>query len=338
MNADAIMNRIQGHILINICHMLKNCIFIFFILSINACQAEDTRPNNTLAGNGLALIPIDNFRDFLSFSNDPLNEGNLQTPASGYTQILSADAVAAYGNDIFVADPSQRTVFRIDRGRRTLSRFASLENGAETDLYVSSDLSLYEIDGFQRQVTQYGFDARQVRVYQNNLELSTPVAIAESRQFGGILVADRVANQIVAFNRLGGLSRILGQNINVGPVAGSIKDMTADENFIYILDELGRQVNTVDMEGRVLYSFGKEQLKQPVALAVDRCHRVFVADQFDNAIHVYLDDTHLASFNSNSGYTGLVRLNDIDIDIDVLYMADGATGDIRMMRIDGKCL
>lgn len=306
-----------------------SCMLVFFV---------DQFITNAFAESGIpALIPIEDYRDFLSFGTDTLRS-NETINQTGFTKLLFVDAVAARGNDIFVADTSQRTIFHIDRAQRSLSKFAFLKGGISTDLYIASDLSVYVIDQSQRQVIQYSRDGRIIRIFENNTALANPVAVVESEELNRVLIADSVAGHIVSFNKLGGLSRIIGQNINIPNPVSNIKDMVSSNGFIYLLDQVARQVSIIDTEGRHLYSIGSQQLKQPVAMAVDYCQRIFVADQFDNSIHVFFDEDHLIVFkNYSSGLYGLELLTDIWIDNELLYISDGASGNIKVLRIEGGC-
>lgn len=293
---------------------------------------------DAFADNGIPeLIPIEDYRDFLSFGSDTLRpkETNKQT---GITKLLYVAAVAARGNDIFVADTSQRTIFHIDRAQRSLSKFASLSGGIATDLYIASDFSVYVIDQLQRQVIQYSRDGRIIQIFENNMELANPVAVVESDELNRILVADGVAGHIVSFNKLGGTSRIIGQNINIPNPVSNIKDMVSSNGLIYLLDQVSRQVSIIDTEGRHLYNIDSQHLKQPVAIAVDSCQRLFVADQFDNSIHVFNDKESLTVFkNNNAGLNGFELITDLWIDNELLYITDGASGYIKVMLIDGGC-
>ena len=93
---------------------------------------------NATADTGVpVLIPVEDYRDFLTFGTDPFRSDTIKDQTTGFTKLLSIDAVAARGNDIFVADTSQRMIFLIDRAQRSLSKFAPLRGGESTDLYFA---------------------------------------------------------------------------------------------------------------------------------------------------------------------------------------------------------
>ncbi len=292
-------------------------------------------------GNVLAetpeLIALEEYSDFLSSGQDPLILDSESTPTSGFNRLLKADAITARGNDIFVADTSQRTIFHIDRSQRLLSKFASLQGGIASDIFVASDFSVYVIDQFLGQVIQYSRDGRKTGAFGNQSNLTSPVAITESEDSHRLLVADKVTNQVLVFNRLGGLSRIIGQNINIPNPAGSILDIASEKGFIYLLDELTREVSVTDTDGRKLYSVGNAQLKNPVAIALDQCRRLYVADQFDSSIHVFMGEDPLVVFENRIFGPGMEMISDISIDNGLLYISDGITGYIKVMKIEGEC-
>ena len=314
-----------------ICLMLIACMLVFVVEQL----ITDAFADNIIP----ALIPIEDHRDFIRFAADPQRPDATNNRVTGFTKLLYVDAVAARGNDIFVADTSQRTIFHIDRARRTLSVFAALTGGVTTDIYVASDFSVYVIDRIHGQVIQYSRDGRIIRIFENNRALISPIAVVESEDMHRrVLVADGVAGHIAVFNRLGNLSRIIGQNINSPHPVSNIIDMVSGDGIIYLLDQTAREVSIIDFEGRHHYSMGNLQLKQPVAMAVDYCQRIFVADQFDNSIHVFYDEDPLIIFeNDNGGINGFKLITDLWIDNELLYVADGATGNIKVLRIEGGC-
>lgn len=292
----------------------------------------------TLSGEILpVLIPVDEYGDFISYGRDALRHDSGKKFNTGFTRLFAVDAVAARGNDIFVADIGQRSIFHIDRAQRSISKFASLDGGLSTDLFFAVDFSLYVIDQRQRQVIQYARDGRVVAKYENSIDLSSPVAVVESEEMNRVLIADGLAGKIAMFNRLGSMFGIIGQNINIQHPAGNITDMVTENGFIYLLDKVAREVSVIDTEGRPLYSVGASILKQPVAIALDYCRRIFVADQFDNSIQVFNDDEHLTTFENMRGRYRIEQLSDIWIADELLYVADGVSGSIKILRIEGEC-
>lgn len=312
-------------------HVLVICLIIFSGKQfVSDASADDEL---------LTLVPLEDYRDFIPFGTDLLRPDMANDSGTGFTKLLFIDAVAARGNDIFVADTNQRMIFLINRGQRSLSKFAPLTGGGSTDLYFASDFSLYVINQAQGQVIQYSRDGRIIRTFGDKRRgLSNPVAVVESTELNRILVADSLGAQISMFNRLGGTTRVIGQNINISNPASSIIDMAVANRFIYLLDNLAREVRVINLEGSLLYSFGSSQLKQPVALAIDYCGRIFVADQFDNTIHVFVDEEPLTIVkNSYPGLSGFQLITDLWIDNELLYVADGLSGSIKLLRIEGGC-
>lgn len=293
---------------------------------------------DAIAAHGLpVLMPVEEYRDFISYASDPLRSNPETNETGGFAKLFSIDAIAARGNDLFVADSAQRSLFLIDRAQHSISKFVPLQGAGGTDLSIASDFSVYVIDRSQRQVLQYSRAGHLLGTFAHNIELSSPVAVAESAELDRVLVADAVTGHIVVFNKLGGLSRILGQSINAPWPISSIIDMVSDRGYIYLLDRLAREVSVIDIDGRHLISMGGLQLKQPVAMAIDHCQRLFVADQFNNSLHVFYDNAPLIVFENSTGLNGVVMITDIWIDNALLYVADGVTGSIKVLRITGSC-
>lgn len=284
------------------------------------------------------LTLLEEHRDFMSHAPDLLRANAITDITTTYTRLFSIAAVAARGNDIFVVDTSQRAVFRIDRMQRSISKFASVQGGTASDLYVADDLSVYVVDQLQRQVIQYSRDGQVIANYANSLDLSSPVAVVESDESHRVLIADRLSSHIAVFSRTGRLSGRIGENINIPSTVSSINAMVSDRDWIYLLDQTAREVSVIDNEGIQLYKVGREDLKQPVSIAVDECQRLYVADQFDNSIHIYHFDEPVLRIENSRRADAVQLLTDIWIDYELLYVADGISGSIKVFRIEGGCL
>jgi len=284
------------------------------------------------------LTPIQDFQDFIPFGMDPFQFDKPSEISKGSTRILFAGAVAARGNDIFVADTVQKLIFRIDRAQRTITTFKALSSGQPTALYLASDLSLYVVDRVQNQVLRYTRDGHLVTTFRDSFTLANPVDVMETAGTGRVLIADQLGAKIIEYNRAGAINRTIGQNINRPSPASSIIAMTASRDNIYLLDNVAREVRVTTADGELLYSAGSPSLKQPVALAVDNCQRLYVADQFNNAIHVFYDEDPLTVYeNTHPGLSGFLQITDLWIDNDFLYVADGPTGKIKVLLIEGNC-
>lgn len=285
----------------------------------------------------IRLVLIEEYRDFIRSGIDPYRP-DAGFGRSGFKKILYAQAVAARGNDIFVADIAQRSLFLIDRMQRTLTEFAILPGGGPVNLYLATDYSLYVIDGLHRQITQYARDGRIIKVFSNRFDLVNPVDMAESAESGQLLIADAGRVHVAVFNSVGVMTDILGRGSNIAGSPADIAALAVDHDNIYLLNRLTPEVRVADLAGVMIYAVGQGQLKQPVAIALDPCQRLYVADQFDNAIHIFLQDQPVATrVNQSPGLTGFQLITDIWIDNELLYAADGPTGNIKVFHIEGSC-
>jgi hypothetical protein len=312
--------------------LLCNIIFTGVVLFVSGiCHSN--------ANDGTSLFThMEDYDDFISFGTDHFHEDVTASNPADFNKLLFVSAVAARGNDIFVADTGQRMIFRIDRAQKTLSFFAPLATEQTPGLYLTTSLSLYVVDRVQKQVIEYTRDGSAVTTFRDSFTLSSPVDVVESDRLDRILVADSVGARVVVFNRLGGMVNVIGQKINIPNPMVSVVAMATEKDLIYLLDKAAKEVQVINQEGEFLYDFGDSQLKQPAALAIDRCGRVFVADQFDNAIHVFQEKRHLyVHANKKPGLTGFQLITDLWVDETYLYVADGPAGRIRVFRIEESC-
>ena len=283
------------------------------------------------------LTPVAQYENFIFFGVDPLRF-EATKDAFGSTRLLFAAAVAARGNDLFVADTGQQTIFHIDRAQNTISKFVTLTSGQFTALYLAQDLTLYVADRNQHQVVQYARDGRLLKTFRDPFLLSSPVDVAEAEGLDRVLIADELGAHIIEYSHIGAPIEVIGQDINIPDPLSSITAMAVNGKEIFLLDNLAREVHVINSSGELLYRISSPDMKQPMALAVDECQRIFVADRFDNSIYVFHYDNLLTVYkNENPGLSGFQYITDLWIDNNYLYVADGPTGRIKVFLIEGDC-
>ncbi|MEE8321049.1 MAG: hypothetical protein V3R68_04310, partial [Gammaproteobacteria bacterium] len=160
---------------------------VFIVLNICPVFADDAIPIFTI---------IEDYDDFIFPGTDPLHVDETNTEPNGSGKLLYISAVAARGNDIFIADTGQRKIFHINKAQHTLSTFAPLATGQTAGLYLTTGLSLYVVDRVQSQVIQYTRDGRLVTTFHDKSALSSPVDVVESDGLNRILVADNIVAHV----------------------------------------------------------------------------------------------------------------------------------------------
>lgn len=248
--------------------------------------------------------------------------------------------VAAAGNDLFVTDTTRRTVFRIDRGSHAVSTFGPAGRDEGGGLHVDRGLNVYVGDPANRRVVQYTRTGSVVKIFRDEIRLKRPVDITMPDDETELFVADGLQGEIAVFGRLGGVSRVLGERGDRPAAFRAITALTSGPDGLYLVDTLARKVQVIDpRDGSLHYSLGGAGLRLPVALAVDRFNRVFVADGFNNSIQVFQRDLPAAAQGQAlATAAGFLRITDLWLDDEGrLHVADADAGRIQVLHIPRPC-
>jgi len=248
--------------------------------------------------------------------------------------------VAAAGNDLFVTDTARRTVFRIDRASHAVSTFGPTGADEGGGLYLDRGLNIYVGDPANRRVVQYTRTGSVARIYRDDIRLKRPVDVTMSDDETELFVADGLHGEIVVFSGLGSVSRVLGERGDRPIAFRAIAALASGPDGLYVVDALVHKVQVIDpRDGALIYSLGDTGLRLPAALAVDRFSRVFVADQFNNAIKVFQRDLPAeAQGQPLSTAAGFQRITDLWLDEEGrLHVVDADAARIQVLHIPRPC-
>ena len=248
-------------------------------------------------------------------------------------------AVAAYANELFIADSGHRAVLRFDQALDTLTVFTKLDvDLSAMDLYLDDDLSLYVVDARNAQVLRFDENGRILQRFQNSANLAHPVAVVTDRARAQVLVADRLYAQVLKFNQLGTLTGA----ISVAPGGAQFDTTVAmarrgDE--LYVVDQQAHRVHVIGLDRAFQSYFGTADLKRPVAVAADRYGRILVADDADNAIKVFSEDELEVTVGPRApaGRFAFAQVSDLWVDEDFLYVADAVNSTVQVFQILSPC-
>jgi len=170
--------------------------------------------------------------------------------------------------------------------------------------------------------------------------LKRPADVTMADEGAELYVVDGLRSEIVVFSSLGNVLRILGKRGDRPDPFHNTVALAAGPDGLYVLDALARKVQVIDpRDGALNYSLGDTGLRLPAAFAVDRFNRVFVADQFDNAIKVFQRDLPAeAQGQSLATAAGFQRITDLWLDDQGrLHVADADGGRIQVLHIPAPC-
>ena len=248
-----------------------------------------------------------------------------------FTAFTRPSAVAASGNTVYVADLAPGRVYRFDIAGNSMAVVpaARVQNG--TRIAVSRDEFLYVLDPATRRVLQYGRDNRPLLAFADPANLVRPVAFAVDDVRRLVYVADGGASQIIAFHPAGGASFVIALRGDDRNRVVRIGAIALGADAFYVSDPLCRCIARVALDGRVLETFGHQQIGQPGAIAIDRFERIFVADALGSRLKIFSGRKLVHDLPREA--LGVGEISDLSIDGDMLAIADGAGARVVLLRV-----
>ena len=297
---------------------------LLFMFLLGGCAQNGMQPPATADGGQL-------LSEWRRIESGLQETGSATAAPGGYVQLGRPVSTAVWADYVYIADAGHQAVLRYDLRRETLSVFYRMQITPETRLLAVAGEYLYIADPLRGRILYLDRNARLLRQI-TDFNLKKPVAIAEDAQRGRILVADAFYNQILAFNKLGRLIRVLHPVDDTGAAPGGLVDMSVRDGQIYLLDRNLAQVVITDLDGNYRQVLGKDRLRQPVAMVVDEHGRVLVADAFDNVLRVFgPNEQQPVALQPQPLAT--MQLADMVLHENWLYLVDAAAAQILVMKL-----
>lgn len=254
--------------------------------------------------------------------------------------LLAPVAVAAQGDYVFIADAGRRAIYRFDQASQTVRLFAEVpEINNDTRLFVDRALSVYLTDTVGGGIVQFDIDGRRVRSFEQPSELSRPSALAVDDARAEIFAADGLGARILVFNRDGGVLRAIGAGVDGDVRFQTITGMALAADQLFVADGEAHEVHALSADGAYRYSFGRDRLTSPGAVAVDERNRVFVVDRADNTIKVFRGGRFEAVVGAAGDPGGIAfrQLSDLSANGGFLFAADAGSASIEVLRVLPLC-
>lgn len=267
----------------------------------------------------------------LAARTDATGTPALPSGAAPFTRLIHPVSVAAFGNDVYIADSGAARVYRFDFALNAMAALPGVSAHPGTRLAVGRDFSLYVLDPPGRRVLQFARSGRLLATFDDSVNLGRPVAIVADEASGLVLIADGLYNQIVAFHPLGRASYVIALRGDERNRVLRIGGFALGSDALYLSDPLCRCVARVARDGMVLDTFGHHQIGQPGAIAIDRHQRVFVADLFNSSLKVFLRGSLIHDLPAAA--LGVAQINDLWISEDFLFVADGVGARVVALRL-----
>ena len=248
----------------------------------------------------------------------------------GFLTFVFPSALAARGPDLYIADSGTRKVYRFDATLQALSVVPGIVAMPWTRLQVGADQSLFALDAGSSTILHYTRGGQLLRTLNDPLATASLAEFVVDEAFGQIIASDQMNRRLRVISPLGGASRPLS------PVGES------ESMALGALARIGRTIYAVDRgcsciaamddeEGRVRERIGQGLLTQPRALAADRYGRLFIADDFDHALKVFLRGALVASYEARMLH--VIEISALAVDESILYIADGPGAQVAVFHI-----
>jgi DNA-binding beta-propeller fold protein YncE len=245
-------------------------------------------------------------------------------------------AVAASGGYVFVVDSTLPGLLRVDFVSGEMQMLRRLRDATTHGLYVRQDLVVYVVDRQNRAVIELDESGHERHVIYEPELVAMPVDVALTDWGSSVVVADELTQRLVLFESFSTLMGILPNALTPVSVAASISAISGKDQYVFVLDAASREVVQLDLNGRLVATYGEDALFTPVAMAVDECRRIFVADGHPDGLFVTSPDFYGTGARATLPSEIVSTVTDLWIDGNELYVAAGVSG-VWVMPIEPGC-
>ena len=250
-------------------------------------------------------------------------------PGSGmFVKFIAPGPLALRGSDLLVADLASGRLWRADAMSNTLTGIAGAPVGPGTALLLGPDLSAWVLDPPTRQVLRFGRDGRLLQSFRATAG-AVPSAIALADAGNTLLQADGPLGQWSELRAVGSLV------VPVRPLRDGrllqVDAITIGKRGVYLLDRSAGAVYRSERDGRIVETLGAGELRQPVALAVDRWDRVFVVESTLRSLRVLRSGAPTIVLTAEQ--LGVQQIGGIAIDEGFLAVTDRLVGQVVIHQL-----
>jgi hypothetical protein len=298
---------------------------------LNACALEPGpayEPESQTAGIDVTLTPLDAF-----------GPGGTSTvrPGAGGAQLGYAAAVAASGGLVYVVDGASSALVQLDPARAELRVLYPLRDPNTAGLHVSADQIIEVVDRYNRAVVELDQSGWERRRFMDSRLIPTPVDVTHTNWGNTVLIADGISQRLAMFDAIANPTGPFTTTLSPVAIAASITAIAATDNAVFVLDSASREVTQLDMDGRPVATYGEDSLLAPVALAVDECGRLFVADGHSAGLFVTSPEFYGSNARAALPPQLAPAVTDLWIDGNTMYVAAGSQG-VHILAVDPPCM
>lgn len=271
----------------------------------------------------------------------PLEGTTMSAAGMGkYHTLTYPNLISGYGNYVFFTERGSNQVFRYNLGTEQITAFNNITShlrGNIDCLEVRHDLGFYLCDQSANQVVLFNASGTYLTNYANFSNLAQPLGIAASPTSSNILIADGLFDHIIIFTMQGTAIRSFGSRGLENDQSLNIRDMAHSETEIYILDRVNKYIKVFNYNGDLVRSVSRNEVTIPSAIAVDYLERIYVADEYDDTIKIYQQNTLIDTIGGTGTRDGLFRgITDLYTNGPYLYVVDSNNNRIQVFVINAQ--
>ena len=288
---------------------------------------------------GLDGVPMSAGIDVTLTTIDTLGAAGAPTamPSGGGMQLGYVAAVAASGGFVYVIDSMSAALVQLDPARGEVRMLQPLRDANTTGLHVSIDQIIHVVDRYNRAVVEFDQSGTERRRFTDSRLIPAPVDVTQTNWGSTVLIADGVSQRLATFDAMSNPTGLLTTTLSPVAVAASITAIAATADSVFVLDAASREVTQLDLNGRAVATFGEDALLAPIALAVDECQRIFVADGHPGGVFVSSPEFYGSSARAALPPELAPAVTDLWVDGNILYVGAGSLG-VYIMAVDPPCL
>lgn len=252
-------------------------------------------------------------------------------------QLGFAAAVAASAGTVFIVDSMARGLLQMDLFGGDVRMVRELADANTSGLYVSRDRTIYVVDRHGRSVIELNDNGWERQRFADSRLIPAPVDVLELNWGSTVVIADELSKRLVLFDGLSNPTGMMNSTLSPVMSAASIGAIAASNGSVFVLDTASREAVQLDLQGRLVATFGEDALLAPVAIAADPCGRVFVADGHAEGLFVSSYEYQGTSARAALPSEIVAAVTDLWIDGSELYVAAGPFG-VYVMSIQPACM
>lgn len=261
---------------------------------------------------------------------DLTGQPDLKRPL-GFLTFVSPTALAAVGNDLYVADIGRQKLYRVDLGSRVMSELPVRGIRPGMRIRVASDRSVYVLDPAAATIERYARGGQRLTVYADRFSLPQPLDFVIDERRARLVASDRSYQQLVAFHPGGGASYALPWPQQDRTRVLSLGVMALGDDVLHLADPACACLHRYAPDSGRVGTYAEGRVRDPRGMAVDRYGTLYVIDDGGASLKVFRGEELIETVPAHR--LGLASLAAIAADETRLYLADGAAGRIAMFNI-----